>query len=124
MACLTGARARLLKVTEARRAAREAAGPVGKRGRPIDPATRRQQKLAERAEAPAVRAERERERDAAYWAAELARLSERMWSSREARCKETLASLPEERRADAERLFWESEHSKVHRSGTGQLGRN
>ena len=40
-------RARLQKVTEERRAAREAAGLGGKRGRPIDPASRRQQKLAE-----------------------------------------------------------------------------
>ena len=43
-------RARLLKITEARRAAREAAGPLGKRGRPTDPASPQQQKLAERAE--------------------------------------------------------------------------
>ena len=42
-------RARLLKVTEARRAARKAAGIGGKRGRPIDPASQRQQKLAQRA---------------------------------------------------------------------------
>ena len=48
-------RARLLKITEARRAAREVAGPLGKRGRPIDPTSRRQQKFAERAQNPAVR---------------------------------------------------------------------
>ena len=48
-------RARLLKITEARRAAREAAGPLGKRGRPIDPTSRRQQKHSERAQNPAVR---------------------------------------------------------------------
>ena len=105
-------RARLLKVTEARRAAREAAGLGGKRGRPIDPASRRQQKLAEQALHPAVRAERERERDAAVWAAELVRLTERMRAGREARCAEMLASLAEERRADAERLFCESVRSK------------
>ena len=39
----------ILKVTEARRAARKAAGSGGKHGRPIDPASRRQQKLAQRA---------------------------------------------------------------------------
>ena len=101
-------RARLLKITEARRAAREAGDLGGKGGRPIDPASRRQQKLAERALDPAVRAECERERDAAVWAAELARLTERMLADREARCAEMLTSLPEDAHADAERLFWES----------------
>ena len=39
-------RARLAKVTEARRTKREAAGPAKKRGRPIDPSSARQRKLA------------------------------------------------------------------------------
>ena len=42
------------------------------------------------------------------WAAELVRLTERMRSGHEARRQEMLASLPEERLADAEHLFWES----------------
>ena len=52
-------RARLLKITEARRAAREVAGPLGKRGRPIDPTSRRQQQKFQvrgaRSESGAVR---------------------------------------------------------------------
>jgi hypothetical protein len=106
---------RLRKLSERRKeqrcAAREA-GHAAKRGRPTDPASRRQRKLAERAEDPAVRAERHRVREDAARAAELARVSARHKLHREARCQVMLASLPDEQRAEAERLYWESEQLK------------
>ena len=59
-----------------------------------------------------MRAAREREHDAAVWAAELVHLSERKRSGRKAGCQEMLALLLEDARADAERLFWKSAQLK------------
>ena len=108
-----------------------------KRGRPIDPYSCRQLELArelvQAAEDPAVRAERlalakhaQHEREEARWVAELAKArawrerNEVRWaadptaicewwrSSSELGCNQLLASMPNERRAEARRLFWES----------------
>jgi hypothetical protein len=82
-----------------------------KRGRPVDPSSKRQLKLTERAqlleEDPTARAEREREEKAAVCVAESAHRSEIMRLHREARLRAMLASVQDEQQAEAEQLFWE-----------------
>lgn len=91
--------------TDAARAARATAGPSGrKRGRPIDPDSQRQQRLAETREWEALTDEQRaewlrsqvaaaREREAAESAAELADHTARGRPHREARCRFILASV-------------------------------
>ena len=100
---------RLANVEERRRAARAAAPQ--RRGRPVDPSSQHQRRLAEQArlsqEDPAVRAQRQRDSDAAAIEAKVTRWCE-IWRRRdEARCEAMLTHVPDEQRAEAERLFWE-----------------
>lgn len=110
-------RARLGKITEQRRAAREACtrtqqiGPSKRRGRPIDPSSHRQQLLEERErlenEDPAARAQREHGLDTAACAALLGRRAATWASFRERRGRDLLARVPEERQAEVKLLFEE-----------------
>ena len=109
-------RARLLKVTEARRAARTAAGLVVKRGRPIDPSSQRQLHLSERGREleAAWRHQQQDIRDAQRRAA-AAKACQRAIARNVALVERFVATAPAEERLNTQERSWRSIASKYAR---------